>query len=100
GVGATILGLLPLWALRWLDARIPRQQRARLVVLCDPRRAGSSSLADLIAPLGYGARFRRRNWRGSSADVELSFEVQWRHADIDSKPWDLLHAVEHEYQVI
>jgi putative Mg2+ transporter-C (MgtC) family protein len=100
GLGGTALGFATLWALRWVEIRLPREQRARLVIAYDRCQCEAGSVADLIAPFGYQTRIRRRKLREGSNFVELSFDIRWWRADIDSKPWELLRLVEDEYKVL
>ena len=60
GVISTMLGILTLWAMEWVDVRIPREHRAILVVTTAPREP-MPQLDDLLRPLGYRARLRQQN---------------------------------------
>ena len=100
GAAATLLGVMTLWALRWFDMRIPRKQRATLVVESEPDLAETSRLIELIAPPGYNARLERWNMTANAARPELGYEIHWRRADIGDPPWDLLRTVESHYRVI
>ena len=64
GIAGTVLTVLTLSALRWLDARIPREQRAVLVIRAAPDDELSDRLNALIAPLGYHAAFQRQSDAG------------------------------------
>lgn len=57
GIAATAISFATLTVLRWLDLRVPRKQRAVLVIESDAASDTIASLAALIVPLGYGAKF-------------------------------------------
>jgi len=100
GMTATGLTILTLWALKWLDMWIPRENRVMLVVKVEP---GSSSISDipaLLAPMGYKAQFRRHTRGDDAQQAKLSFEVFWRNPEIMSQPADLLKLVNERYQVV
>jgi putative Mg2+ transporter-C (MgtC) family protein len=59
GSVATLLTLLTLRAVKWLDVRIPREHHAVLTIAVAPDSSSVQKLAALVAPLGYEARFRR-----------------------------------------
>lgn len=100
GIAATVLGVITLWALSWLDRRIPREQRAMLVIECEQSSATGSDLADLVAPLGYRAQFHRQSRSTVPGRAELWYEVLWRRPEIVGPPVDLLKAVDQRYAVI
>lgn len=100
GIAATVLGVITLWALSWLDRRIPREQRAMLVIECEQSSATRSDLADLVAPLGYRAQFHRQSRGAASGRVELWYDVLWRRPEIVGPPLDLLAAVDQRYPVV
>ena len=60
GAIATGLGMLTLWAMEWIDLRIPREHRAKLVVTTAPG-APTVDLGGLLGPTGYRARFVQQN---------------------------------------
>lgn len=100
GITATVLSVVTLWALRWLDRRIPREQRAMLVIECEQKSASSSEVSELIAPLGYRAVFHQQSRSTTSNMVELSFEVSWKRPEIVGPPLDLLKTVDKHYAVV
>lgn len=100
GTAATLLSVFTLSGLRWLDIRMPRKQRAILVVESVPTRASIQSLADLIAPLGYAARFYRESRSHDGAQTHLFFEISWKQPEIAGPPLDLLDLVARTYAIV
>ncbi len=100
GTGATLLSVFTLSGLRWLDIRMPRKQRAILVVESVPTTASIQSLADLIAPLGYAAQFYRESRKEAGAQAQLFFEISWKQPEIAGPPLDLLDLVARTYAIV
>ena len=100
GLAATVLTLLTLWALKFLDILIPRENRALLVVKTDLRSSSVSELPDLIAPAGYKAKFQRQSQSDDSQQAELAFEVTWKKPEILSSPLELVKLVGERYRVV
>jgi putative Mg2+ transporter-C (MgtC) family protein len=100
GVGATVLAVMTLWALKWLDMRIPREHRAQLVIKADPASFTPAHLADLIAPSGYKAQFRRQAQSEDATQARLWFDIWWRQAEVARPPLDLPKFVNEHYPVL
>jgi putative Mg2+ transporter-C (MgtC) family protein len=100
GLAATGLTLLTLWALKFLDILIPRENRALLVVKTDLRSSSASELLDLIAPAGYKAKFQRQSQSDDAQQAELAFEVAWKKPEILSSPLELVKLVSERYRVV
>jgi len=77
GRAATILAGITLRALRSLDVRIPREQRAIIVV--------STSDKSTLADRGGETRKRKEGER-----IMLAFEVRWRQVETDGLPLSVL----------
>lgn len=54
GAARTLLTLLTVLVLKWIDVRIPRDHRAELDVACKDGKA--DDLPEIVKPLGYRAR--------------------------------------------
>ena len=83
GIVSTALGLFTLWAMEWIDLRIPREHSARLVVASEPG-SPTPSLEDVLGAQGYRARIQRQNRALNARDeeeIETHFEVIWRQAE-------------------
>ncbi|HEY3888306.1 MAG TPA: MgtC/SapB family protein [Caulobacteraceae bacterium] len=99
GVASTVLAMITLLGLKWLDLRIPREHRARLVISVD---AGTSpgALAPLLEPLGYEPRFRQQDQDDDSGRVRLGYDVRWRRPELAGPPLDLVEAVGRAYRLL
>ncbi len=97
GITVTVLSAATLLVLGWVDRRIPRQQRALMAIEADSATASVAGLAELIAPIGYRAQFRKQARDESSPRVRIWFDVAWKRAEIAGPPLDLLRAVEGSY---
>ena len=95
---ATVIVIIVLWALKHIDARIPREQRAILSIIRPPRETKPQLPAE-IAPLGYQARLMKQTTRPDSGETTISYEIFWRRSEISGPPLDLLDLVEKKYTV-
>lgn len=106
GTVTTVLAFATLWALGWLDVRIPREIHALLVIgAAGPGSAEAiaSELAALSGPLGFRVRFlglRRAELAETSGGAEITFEVQWRRAVIAEPPLDFVKSVGERHPVL
>jgi putative Mg2+ transporter-C (MgtC) family protein len=99
GIAATVLAVITLWTLRWVDLRIPREHRAMLVIAADAGGLPISDLPDLIAPLKYQAGFCRQGSIHDSEQAEYAFEISWRRPELSGPPIDLLRVVNARYPI-
>jgi putative Mg2+ transporter-C (MgtC) family protein len=100
GLAATGLTMLTLWALKFLDILIPRENHALLVVKTDLRSSSVSELLDLVAPAGYKAKFQRQSQSDDAQQAEIAFEVTWKKPEILSSPLDLVKLVSERYHIV
>jgi putative Mg2+ transporter-C (MgtC) family protein len=100
GIAATILVVITLWALQWLDIRIPRERRAMLVISAEVGASSTSELDNLILPPGYNAQFRRQSRSDDAQHVRLWYEITWTRPEVAGAPWDLLKLVNEHYPVV
>ena len=95
GIVATGLGILTLWAMEWIDVRIPRMHHAILVVTTEPE-APTPGLDDLLRTLGYRARLRQQtravNFQNAE-EVETHFDLTWKQAESADPSLGFLAAV-------
>jgi putative Mg2+ transporter-C (MgtC) family protein len=96
GCAATVLIVATLWVLKWLDDRIPRKRRGR-VVIAIPADAVVPEMDALIRPSGFGARFLRQDKDGAHKRAE--FEVHWKRPKTSGPPFELLQMLEQAYDV-
>jgi putative Mg2+ transporter-C (MgtC) family protein len=99
GMGATLLAMLTLWVLKWIDKRIPREHSAALMISAKPSASLPSDLAGLIGPLGYTARFQKQS-QEDAVQAKLWFRITWKRPDIAAPPYGLVEAVGRRYRVL
>jgi len=99
GAASTALAFVTVALLKWLDLRIPRQHRARLVIRVE---AGTSpaQLTNLLAPLGYDPRFRQQDQDIEPGKTRLGYDVRWRRPEMDGPPLDLIALVNEAFSVV
>jgi putative Mg2+ transporter-C (MgtC) family protein len=97
---ATLLSVLAISGLRWVDTRIPRKQKAVLVVEAESTTASIRRLVELVAPLGYRARFYRQSLDAEAHSMRLYFEITWIRPEIAGPPIDLLDHIAANYCVV
>ncbi|MGP8233481.1 MAG: MgtC/SapB family protein [Methylovirgula sp.] len=97
GIAGTVLTVFTLSALRWLDARIRREQRAILILRAAPDDGLSDRLNALIAPLGYRATFQRQS--DTSGERKVWFELLGKRAEAAGPPLDLINLINRSFDV-
>jgi len=97
---ATLLSVFSISGLRWIDTRIPRKQKAVLVVEGESSTASIRRLVELVAPLGYRARFYRQSLDADAHPVRLYFEITWTRPETAGPPVDLLDLVAATYPIV
>jgi putative Mg2+ transporter-C (MgtC) family protein len=100
GTAATALAVVTLWALKWLDIRIPRERRAMLVINAEVGTSSSINLENLIIPEGYSAQFRRQSQSDDPRHVKLWYEITWTRPEVAGPPHDLLKVINEHYPVV
>lgn len=99
GIVATVLSAITITGLQWLDARIPRRQRAILILESPATSAAIQTVTDLIATRGYLARFCRER-RERDAPTQLYFEISWKQRETEGPPVDLVDLLTRSYEVV
>jgi putative Mg2+ transporter-C (MgtC) family protein len=99
GCAATLLALFTLWALKYLDMRVPRGQRA-IIVLEDTDGSGLTDLDAVLKPLGGKAAFLCKRRDAHTANALLSYEVNWTRAETAGPPADLVGMIEDRYSLV
>jgi putative Mg2+ transporter-C (MgtC) family protein len=98
GCAATAIAFLTLWLLKWVERRIPREQRALLRIVMTGRYP-VPDLSSLLAPAGCKVRFVGIT-RQSAADGNIvSYDIRWRSADRQEPPLALLELVGEHHQI-
>lgn len=100
GVAATLIAVLTLTVLHWADARMPRKQRGILVIEANPPAAAVRHLGELIAPLGYSARFFRESRTDDTSPMQLAFQISWKRPETAGPPVDLIDLVAATYPIV
>jgi putative Mg2+ transporter-C (MgtC) family protein len=99
GMVATVLAVITLWVLRWVDRIIPREHRARLTVTCDPSSSVLDDVPQLLRVMNCHARFQEQRLSHVSQMADYMFELSWRQPEDRELSRDLLAAVEKQFKV-
>lgn len=100
GLAATALTLLTLWAFKWLDIWIPRENHALLAVKTELSSSSVKDLLEMLTRAGYKAKFKRQCQSDDGQQAELAFEVSWKQPEILSSPLDVVKLVNERYRVV
>jgi putative Mg2+ transporter-C (MgtC) family protein len=96
---ATVLAVITLWVLKRVDAMIPREHRARIVIACEPSWGVLDEVARLLGPMKCEARFQEQKLAPDSQSADYAFELAWRRRELETPPSDLLAAFERRFQI-
>lgn len=99
GCAGTVLIVLTLSILRWIDIRIPRDQRAQLVVASTADRPPFPDMNELLRGSGFRARFQGINHTMEPERTLLTFDLRWRRPEIDEPPLEFLNNLHPAYEV-
>lgn len=97
GIIATVLATFTLWALKWIDLRLPREQRGMLAIRDRPDGPGVFELPGIAARYGCRAYFHRQDREPGNGEPRVWFEIAWKRAEIAGPPLDLLERIEKQY---
>jgi putative Mg2+ transporter-C (MgtC) family protein len=100
GTAATALAVITLWMLKWVDAMISREHRARLVLACEPSWNVLEDVSAIVRPMRFHARFHEQRLRADSDKAEYVFELAWRRPEHAIPPLELLRTLDERFQVI
>lgn len=92
------LALTVLFLLAWVEARIPREHRARLEIRTD-KAASPAELPSQVAAVGCQAHLERQT-EDAEGRIRLCYELAWRRADVAGPPLDLLELINAHYQIV
>jgi putative Mg2+ transporter-C (MgtC) family protein len=98
GTVATVLAVITLWTLKWVDRAIAREHRAKLTVGCDDEMRAIIDVPRLTGELGYHARFAEVERRDDGM-IDCSFEISWRRAERAAPPVDVLALIREHYVI-
>jgi putative Mg2+ transporter-C (MgtC) family protein len=100
GSAATILAVLTLWSLKWLDVRMVREPRAKIIVESNPVQSSTEALTEVIAPLGFKALILGQTRDDAESPVRLCYELTWKRPEIAGPPIDLFKILNDRFCVI
>lgn len=96
GLAASTCSIFILWILKWLDIRIPRNRRARVLIVTDED-LPMPNLNEFIKPYGYHDYFLNQSIKDKIKYIE--FEVHWLKSDREFAPLNLLKLLEKHFTV-
>lgn len=99
GLAGTGLAFFTLFALDWLDRRIPRQHHARLVVAV-AKGTSPAVVPDALGGRGLRAHLLRQAGTDAPDRIELGYELRWRRAEVDGDPTELVGLVNARFDVV
>jgi putative Mg2+ transporter-C (MgtC) family protein len=99
GCVGTVLIVLTLSVLRWIDIRIPRDQRAQLIVASAAEGPPFPDMVELLRGSGVQARFLGFSHVAQSERTHLTFDLRWRQPEIEELPLDFLKNLQPAYEV-
>ncbi|PSJ63078.1 MgtC/SapB family protein [Pseudaminobacter soli (ex Li et al. 2025)] len=88
GFAGTLLSLVTLLALKWVDLRIPREHHA--MVALGTGGVTAPDLAAILKPLGYEARLAGTDRLGRAGARRFVFDVSWTRPEPSELPPALL----------
>jgi putative Mg2+ transporter-C (MgtC) family protein len=99
GSATTLLAVLTLWALKWVDTLIPREHRAKLTVTCPAQWNVLEDVPKLVQPMKYRAHFQKQKQNPESGKTDYSFELSWRRPELARPPTELLQMIDRHFPV-
>lgn len=101
GCAGAVIAFVVLSPLKWFDRRIPRRQKARVVIEF-PRDIGTiiPQLEATSSPLGYSFSFIGRTPGPTEAIAHISYDVRWKQAGPDGGGAQLLAFLEERYKIV
>src|SRR6185312_7362125 len=99
GVVATVLAVITLWGLKWVDLVIPREHRARLVVISNPSWDVLDEVSRVLGPMGCRTQFLEQHLDPESHKADYVFELAWRGPVHATPPVDFVVALHGRYEI-
>jgi putative Mg2+ transporter-C (MgtC) family protein len=100
GTVGTVLSVLTLWTLKWLDVRMAREHHARIVIESDLSGSSIDEFPSVIAPLGFSARLESQTQSDTGSQVRLGFEITWKRPEAAGPPLDLFKISNDRFSVV
>lgn len=88
---ATLLTLVTLLALRWVDLRIPRKHQAMLAV--SGPKGPPPDIRQMVRPLGYDARFVGMEHDAGRERFVFSYKLEWKQPETAGPSTEVLAVV-------
>ncbi len=99
GGATTVLAVVTLWILRWVDRIIPREHRARLIVTSDASWNIVEDLPTFLRTMKCHARFQAQNLDVTSHKTNYVFELSWRQPEDRPPSRDLLARIDGQFRI-
>jgi len=97
GAAATILTLITLWALKWIDIHTPRVHRATITIRTRDVGPSADDVRAIAKPLGCRVQFRDRLIAPSAEGSVIRFDLRWRARQDSDPPVDVLERVQQKF---
>lgn len=93
GITATLLAVMTLWVLQWVDVAIPHERTAALMLEAAPERDVLHEIPARVAAMGYRSKFRKQEIIHGIDRSRYEFELSWRQAGATADPAALLNSL-------
>jgi putative Mg2+ transporter-C (MgtC) family protein len=98
GVAGTVLALVTLFALKYVETLVVREHRARIVVRANAGESPGEHLAG-FATLKCTAHFQAQAEGDGADQLRFTYELSWRRPDSAGPPVDLLNEINTLFEV-
>jgi len=96
GIAATAISFLVLWALKWVDQKTPRDQRAILSISISDGTIAMEQIRKLSASMN--CKIRLRSQTAGKSESLTKVDVRWRGRPDDDPPMELIDVLQRELQ--
>ncbi len=98
GITATMICLITIWLLKWIDLKILRDYHAFFWINMNAETV-LPELDSLINSLGYRARLIEQRYDAKTKDNKFLFEIFWKQPENAPTPYDLIRILKENYNV-
>ncbi len=99
GALGTVLAVVALWVLKWLDDRIPRKRHAAVEIATDNCAGTMLEFGATVLPLGFRATLRGQSTSFEPPETRLLFRVSWHAPDRAGPPQQLVEVINERFAV-